>query len=102
MALMRPRVRPYFLEPHMPIATPADPSTSARALMLRRPEAAAVCGKGTSTWDRMTAAAMNPAPIKLGGTVLWSAEELAAWVRHGCPDRSEWEPLWREIVRRAS
>jgi predicted DNA-binding transcriptional regulator AlpA len=86
----------------MPTASADTIADHPPKLMLRRPEAAAACGKGTSTWDRMTAAGLNPAPIKLLGTVLWSAEELAAWVRHGCPPRAEWEPLWREIVRRAA
>jgi predicted DNA-binding transcriptional regulator AlpA len=67
-------------------------------LLLRRPEAAAACGKGVSTWDRMTAAGLTPAPVKLGGSVLWSAEELAEWVRHGCPPRTEWVPLWRTML----
>ena len=66
-------------------------------LMLRRPEAAAACGKGTSTWDKMTAAGLTPAPVKLLGTVLWNAEELAAWCRHGCPPRDEWKQLWPSI-----
>jgi predicted DNA-binding transcriptional regulator AlpA len=86
----------------MPSATAEPPAGTRPLLMLRRPEAAAACGKGTSTWDRLTAASLNPAPIRLGGSVLWSAEELAVWVRHGCPDRKTWEPLWREIVRRAA
>ena len=66
-------------------------------LMLRRPQAAAACGKGTSTWDKMTAAGLTPAPVKLLGTVLWNAEELAAWCRHGCPPRDEWKQLWPVI-----
>jgi|SRR5262245_27087599 len=102
IAPTRPTIRPHPREQHMPTAT-ADTSTDTRPqLMLRRPEAAAACGKGTSTWDRMTAAALNPAPIKLGGTVLWSAEELREWCRHGCPPRAEWEPLWEAIIRRTS
>jgi predicted DNA-binding transcriptional regulator AlpA len=86
----------------MPTASTDTTAGLSPKLMLRRPEAAAACGKGTSTWDRMTAAKLNPAPIKLLGTVLWSAEELAAWVRHGCPPRVEWDLLWRQIARRVS
>ncbi|CAN5218557.1 hypothetical protein BH11PLA2_BH11PLA2_02850 [soil metagenome] len=71
-------------------------------LMLRRPEAAAACGKGTSTWDRLTAAGLTPAPVKLGGSVLWCSDELAAWVRHGCPPRAEWAALWPAIRRQQS
>lgn len=85
----------------MPTTTADNSSDTLPPLMLRRAEAAAACGKGTSTWDRMTAAGLNPAPIKLGGTVLWSAEELAAWVRHACPDRETWTQRWQEIVRRS-
>ena len=81
--------------------TPLMPPTSVAQLLLRRDEAARACGKGTSTWDKLTAAGLTPAPIKLGGTVLWCAEELAAWVRHGCPPRAEWEPLWKDVVRRS-
>ncbi len=49
--------------PHyaIPTATTADTSTDTpRKLMLRRHEAAAACGKGTSTWDRLTAAGLTP------------------------------------------
>jgi len=66
-------------------------------LMLRRAQAAAACSKGTSTWDKMTAAGLTPAPVKLLGTVLWNAEELVAWCRHGCPPRDEWKQLWPSI-----
>jgi predicted DNA-binding transcriptional regulator AlpA len=68
-------------------------------LMLRRTEAAKACGKGTSTWDKMTAAGLTPAPVKLGGTVLWPAEELTEWCRHGCPPRAEWGPIWASLRR---
>ncbi len=67
--------------------------------LLRRTEAAAACGKGVSTWDKLTAAGLNPAPIKLGGSILWSAEELAEWCLRGCPPRTEWEPIWANVVR---
>jgi predicted DNA-binding transcriptional regulator AlpA len=70
--------------------------------LLRRAAAARYCGAGVSTWDRWTAAGLTPAPIRISGAVLWSRQELAAWCRHGCPPRAEWEPLWREVIRRAS
>ena len=77
----------------------ADCPTATPRLLLRRAAAAAACGKGTSTWDRISAAGLNPAPIRLGGNLLWSAEELAAWVRHGCPDRMSWTTIWQELAR---
>ena len=82
----------------MPTAT-ADTSTDTpRKLMLRRHGAAAACGKGTSTWDRLTAAGLTPEPTRLGGTLLWNAEELTAWTRYGCPDRDTWKPIWRTLL----
>ena len=87
----------------MPTVTAESPSTETpRKFMLRRHEAAAACGKGVSTWDKLTAAGLTPAPTKLGGTVLWNAEELASWARHGCPDREAWQHIWREICRSRS
>ncbi|MFO0800083.1 MAG: hypothetical protein U0804_21660 [Gemmataceae bacterium] len=68
--------------------------------LLTRKAAARYCGRGASTWDRLAAARLTPAPIRLGGAVLWSRAELAAWCRHGCPPRAEWEPAWRQIVAR--
>lgn len=62
--------------------------------LLRRAGAARYCAVGVSTWDRWTAAGLTPAPVKVGGAVLWSRAELAAWCRHGCPPRAEWEPVW--------
>jgi predicted DNA-binding transcriptional regulator AlpA len=74
------------------------PSDAPRKLMLRRHEAAAACGKGTSTWDKLVAAGLTPKPTKLGGTLLWSVEELLAWTRHGCPPRDEWEAIWKSLL----
>jgi predicted DNA-binding transcriptional regulator AlpA len=65
--------------------------------MLRRQDAARFCSLGASSWDRYTAAGLNPAPIRLGGAVLWSADELSAWIRHGCPPRAEWTPRWAAL-----
>lgn len=65
--------------------------------LLRRRAAAQFCSVGASTWDRWTAAGMNPAPVKIGGAVAWSRDELAAWQRHGCPDRKTWAPVWAKL-----
>ncbi len=66
--------------------------------LLRREAAARYCGGvGVSTWDKWTAAGLTPAPIKLGGAVLWSRRELKLWIDFGCPPRDEWEPLWHTL-----
>lgn len=66
--------------------------------LLRRKDAAAYLGVGGSTLDRLNAGGLVPAPIKLAGSVCWCRAELAAWCRHGCPLRTEWQPKWQAIV----
>ena len=66
--------------------------------LLRRAAAARYCGVGPSTWDRLAAAGLTPAPVRLGGSVAWSRRELAAWIDHGCPPRAEWSPVWKSAV----
>jgi hypothetical protein len=50
----------------------------------------------------MTAAGLNPEPIRLGGgTVLaWSRRELLRWIDAKCPPRCEWGSLHAELLRR--
>ncbi|VTR97003.1 : Phage_AlpA [Gemmata massiliana] len=83
------------------ITPPARPRRGLRPGLLRRAGAAQFCGVGASTWDRLCAAGSTPAPIRLGGSVAWSRRELARWIDHGCPARTEWEPIWGAL-RRAS
>ena len=72
----------------------------AARLLVRRKQAARLCAVGVATWDRWTAAGLNPRPTKIAGAVLWGAAELAAWCRHGCPPRAGWEPVWATLTRR--
>lgn len=70
-------------------------------LLLNRRQAAASCGIGLRTWDRMNAAGMvGPKPCKLGGTLVWNAEELAEWARYAgngrLPDRLSWQQMRRQ------
>jgi hypothetical protein len=48
----------------------------------------------------MSAAGLNPAGLKIGGAKMYRTAELVAWVRNGCPRRSEWAPLWESISKR--
>jgi predicted DNA-binding transcriptional regulator AlpA len=86
-----------------PITTVPKPRRNSRRLLippalLRRKDAAAFLGIGGSTLDRLTAAGLVPAPIKLAGSVCWSRGELAEFCRHGCPPRTEWAARWNAIV----
>lgn len=60
-------------------------------LLVGRSEAAAMTGVSQASWDRLSAAAKNPAPVKVGGRVLYRVEDLKLWVALGCPDRKTFE-----------
>lgn len=42
------------------------------------------------TWD---AAGKLPAPVRIGGKVLWSLGEIRAWIEAGTPDRVTWQSI---------
>lgn len=62
-------------------------------LLVRRREAARLCGISPATWDRLVSAGRTPAPLRVGGVLLWRVSELASWTEAGCPDRKTWEAL---------
>ena len=62
-------------------------------LLLNAKEAGALCNRGRSTWLRLLKRGLIPKPRRLGGGVLWSYEELRAWIAAGCPDRLTWETM---------
>lgn len=76
---------------------PTGPRPFDAAGLVSRAAAAAFCGVGLSTWDKLTAAGRTPPPIRLGGKVLWRPRELRAWVDAGCPDRAAWVPQWTAL-----
>lgn len=65
--------------------------------LLGRDAAAEFLAVSTSTLDRLSASGVVPTPLRLGGRVAWGRAELAAWCRHGCPDRATWSRLWPQI-----
>lgn len=49
------------------------------------------CGIRTvRTWD---AAGKLPAPVRIGGRVVWRAAEIRAWLNAGAPDRESWAAI---------
>lgn len=42
------------------------------------------------TWD---AAGKLPAPIRIGGRVVWRLDEIRAWLAAGAPDRKTWAAM---------
>ncbi len=45
---------------------------------------------------RLNSCGKIPAPIRIGGAVRWFAQEIAAWLAAGAPDRKAWESMEKE------
>jgi excisionase family DNA binding protein len=61
------------------------------SIMVSAAEAARLCGIGRTAWYSLLSSGRCPAPVRLGGRVLWRRDELAAWIAAGCPGRDLWE-----------
>jgi len=48
---------------------------------------------GVRTVRTHDAAGKLPAPIRVGGRVLWRVAEIRAWLDAGAPDREAWESI---------
>ena len=42
---------------------------------------------------RLNSCGKLPAPIRIGGSVRWSADEISAWLAASAPDRKTWEQM---------
>jgi len=75
------------------------PATAPARRKRRRPPPLVVDAKrlaklltcGVRTVRTLDAAGKLPAPLRLGGRVVWRRVEIKAWVAAGCPDRAAWE-----------
>jgi prophage regulatory protein len=85
----------------LPLPLPADDPDPATRPRRRRPRPLAVDARGlarllssgkrtVSTWN---AAGKIPAPVKIGGRVVWVVSEIRAWLAAGAPDRETWNAL---------
>jgi prophage regulatory protein len=68
-----------------------DRPPAVEPLLLETDRAAALCGVSPASWYRLKAAGKTPAPLRLGGKVLYRVEDLRLWVALGCPSRKEFE-----------
>jgi excisionase family DNA binding protein len=60
--------------------------------------AARLIGVGVSTFYAMDRSGeLGPQGIRLRRRRLWPREELAAWVRAGCPRRELWEAMSKDM-----
>jgi hypothetical protein len=73
----------------------ADRPTSLAAvepLLVDTEQVVAVCGGiSVASWHRLKAAGKTPAPVRLGGRVLYRIADLRLWVAWNCPDRRTFE-----------
>jgi excisionase family DNA binding protein len=76
---------------------PAEVQTNSPLLLDFR-EAARLLGVGISTFYAMDRSGeLGPQGIRLRRRRLWPREELAAWVRAGCPHREKWAAMSRNL-----
>lgn len=66
---------------------------------LRAPDAASFCGVSSASWARLHSASLIPAPVRLGGCVLWSRRELEAFLLAGAPSREVWSQIRSQWLR---
>jgi len=48
---------------------------------------------GVRTVRTLDAGGKLPAPVRIGGRVVWRTDEIRAWLAAGAPDRATWEAL---------
>ncbi len=76
-----------------PARNPKQFASTVRPLLIGRQSAAEALGLSVASWDRAVAAGKTPAPLRLGGRLLFRWSDLEAWVGLGCPDRKTFEAL---------
>lgn len=67
------------------VPEPADPPLAVDAKRL-----GAMLNLGLRTIRSHHACGKLPAPVRLGGRVLWNVAEIKEWLAAGCPDRATW------------
>ncbi len=66
--------------------TPAPLVVDAKAL-------AQMLGKSLRTIRKLDSSGILPAPIRIGGSVVWAIEEIRDWIAAGAPARKNWNAL---------
>jgi predicted DNA-binding transcriptional regulator AlpA len=57
------------------------------ALLISAEKLAQMLDISIRTLWRLRAAGKMPAPVRLGGSVRWRAEEIQTWINRGCPEQ---------------
>lgn len=76
----------------VPVVFPADPTNPAgEPLVVDARRLAKLLGAGVRTVRTWDAAGKLPAPIHIGGKVVWRTDEIRDWLAAGAPRRDEWQ-----------
>lgn len=67
----------------------ASTAANESALLLSAEKVAELLDISVRTLWRLRAAGKLPAPVRLGGSVRWRAQEVAVWIEKGCPDQAD-------------
>jgi len=76
---------------------PADPAGAPLVVDARR--LAAMLCIGLRTVRTLDAAGKLPAPVRIGGRVVWRVDEIRDWLDAGAPDRATWAAI-RRVARK--
>lgn len=71
--------------------SPPEPASSPLVADARR--LAAMLGVGLRTVRTWDAAGRLPAPVRIGGRVVWRVDELRDWLDAGAPNRDRWAAI---------
>lgn len=77
----------------LPLALIADLPTgpAGSPLVVDAARLAKLLGMGVRTIRTHDATGRLPAPVRIGGRVVWRVDEIRAWLAAGAPNRDEWE-----------
>lgn len=62
-----------------------------QARVIDAQQLAEILNLSVRTVRRLDSSGKLPRPLRIGGAVRWSLEEISAWIAAGCPDRQKWE-----------
>jgi predicted DNA-binding transcriptional regulator AlpA len=73
---------------------PRTVGTAVAPLLVGGREAARLIGLSAASFYRLrSAGGFGPAPVRLGGRVLFRVAEIADWTSQNCPDARTWRAL---------
>lgn len=69
-----------------------SPLTTIPAALLSADDSAVLLGISTSHFYELHATnRLGPEPVRMGRSVRWHRDELLAWTKAKCPDRTAWK-----------